>query len=134
VVSRPRLSDESYVRAELRKVERRTDLTEMSYLNQPQELSRAMSIAQTGAQKALNEVNEWFRLRKPEIVPRLKLEEIIDICRKCMDKIHPDFDPQITQTIPVLPQYLTGPLYQTFFSLFLRIYRTIRVFKILRWK
>jgi hypothetical protein len=96
-----------------------SDLATMWILDQPQELGRAMSIAQTGEQNALNQVNEWFRLRKPETVPRLRLEEIIDICMKCMDKIHPDFDPQITQTIPALPPVIDWtPLSDVFFIVF----------------
>jgi hypothetical protein len=96
-----------------------SDLAEMSTVIQAPELARAMSIAQTGAQNALNQMSEWFRLRKPESVPRLLLEEIIDIGLKCMEKIHPDFEPRITQRIPSLPPVIEWtPLSDIFFIVF----------------
>ena len=86
---------------------------------QTQDLDRAISTAQTGAQNALNQVNEWFRLRKPESVPSLTLETIIDIGLKCVEKIHPDFHPRITQDVPSLPPLLVWtPLSDIFFIVF----------------
>ncbi len=60
---------------------------------QTQDLDRAISTAQTGAQNAINQVNEWFRLRKPESVPSLTLETIIDIGLKCVEKYWSRFPP-----------------------------------------
>lgn len=83
------------------------------------DLDRAIRIAQTGAQNALNQVNEWFRLRKPESPPSLSLEEIIDIGLQCVKNIHPEFRPYITQTIPVTPPFLAWtPLTDIFFIVF----------------
>jgi hypothetical protein len=83
------------------------------------ELDRAIRIAQTGAQNALNQVNEWFRLRKPESPPSLSLEEIIDIGLQCVKNIHPEFQPYITQTIQETPLFLAWtPLTDIFFIVF----------------
>jgi hypothetical protein len=83
------------------------------------DLDRAIRVAQTGAQNALNQVNEWFRLRKPESVPSLTLEEIIDIGLQCVKNIHPDFRPHIDQSIPTLPSFVDWtPLSDIFFIVF----------------
>jgi hypothetical protein len=83
------------------------------------ELVRAVRIAQTGAQNALNQVNEWFRLRTPESAPSFELEEIIDIGLRCVEKIHPDFRPQISQETPLMPRFIDWtPLSDIFFILF----------------
>jgi hypothetical protein len=83
------------------------------------DLHRAIRIAQTGAQNALNQVNEWFHLRKPESAPSLTLQEIIDIGLQCVKNIHPDFRPDIEQTIPTIPPFIEWiPLSDIFFILF----------------
>ena len=83
------------------------------------ELDRAIHTAQTGAQNALNQVNEWFRLREPETAPSLSLEEIIMIGLRCVENIHPDFRPQMIQDIPTIPALLDWtPLSDIFFIVF----------------
>ncbi len=88
------------------------------------ELDRAILNAQTGAQNALNQVNEWFRLRKPETAPSLTIEEIIEIGLRCVESIHPDFRPQISQTIPTMTPFLDWTsLSDIFFIVFENIQR-----------
>jgi len=88
------------------------------------DLDRAIRTAQTDVQNALNQVSEWFRLRKSESEPTFSLEETIDIGLQCVKKIHPDFNPQISQQIPPMAMFLSlAILSDIFFIIFDNIHK-----------
>jgi hypothetical protein len=88
------------------------------------DLNRAIRTAQTGALQALNLVKDWFQLLQPQTEPEFSFEEMVDIGLQCVRKIHHEFDPKVTTTIPQLPRFAHS---LTLFSdLFFIIFDNIR--------
>jgi len=79
------------------------------------ELNRSIRIAQTGAQQAVEQVKDWFRLAKPLAEPGFSFEHLVDIGLQCVKKIHRDFDPLITEDIGQIPPLVGLTLFSDIF-------------------
>lgn len=82
-----------------------SDLEKLTVQTDTPDLDRAVRTAQTGAQIALNQVIEWFRLRRPATEPRFSFDQMIDIGLQCVKNIHRNFAPRLEKTIGRMPLF-----------------------------
>jgi hypothetical protein len=69
------------------------------------DLTRAIRIAQTAAQQALDLVKDWFRLSQPLSEPSFPIKDLIDVGLECVRTIHREFAPIVQTRVPPLPPF-----------------------------
>lgn len=63
------------------------------------DLHSSIKTAQTGAQHALDQVKDWFKLTKPAMESSFTLDQLVDIGIAIVKKIHRDFEPHVVKHV-----------------------------------
>ncbi|KAF2989830.1 hypothetical protein OGR47_04575 [Methylocystis sp. MJC1] len=101
-----------------------TDIERIANGYSTTDLDRAIRIAQTGVQQALDHVKDWFQLPQPLTEPIFPIQDLIDVGLQCVRTIHHEFDPIVTRDVPPLPPFAHALV--LFSDIFFIIFENVR--------